>query len=120
MYPKLKLNFGHFGGDTAWSEYRANKTQKRIDKIIELMNSYENVYADFSFNIIEDNLFETFDDLLSKSDLVKERSLFGTDFWVVLPSGNLVEKQEDFLVTLDKYKEHLISRNPLKYLFDTK
>jgi predicted TIM-barrel fold metal-dependent hydrolase len=116
-YKNLKLNVAHFGGDTAWQEYRDNGSQKRIDKIVELMNVYENVYADFSFNVIEEGIFDTFDVFLSNSIKAKERSLFGTDFWVVLPAGSLVERQEDFLITLEDHRDDLISINPRKYLF---
>lgn len=128
-FKQLKLNIAHFGGYETWgstSELDYNG-QKRKETIFEFMRTYENVYADFSFNLVEQNLTQNLVTLLNHSNntRIKDRTLFGTDYWVVNKEGNLKTKQEDFMKTLSQGPQgpalvrSLTIDNSYKYLFST-
>lgn len=87
-YPKLKLNFAHFG-----RQYHRNrflqKQEKWRNEIIDLILTYDNVYADFSFNGVSSDYYE---DLVAKFTQLKSyeleklsaRLMFGSDFMINL------------------------------------
>lgn len=54
----------------------------------------------------------------NKFDFLKDRLLFGTDFWVVIPEGDLVEEQKMFLKEFAAYRDQFIRDNTYRYLFD--
>ena len=125
-FPDLKLNLAHFGGSETWKrpspvEY---KGQKRKEVIFDYMRTYKNVYADFSYNLSEINLTKNLREVLSTHSDILDKSLFGTDYWVVVKEGNLLRLQEEFLEELDrnskqlKMSDILSVTNPKKYLFD--
>ncbi len=114
-YPNLRINFAHFGGDTNW-ENNSNFDNKIIIKIIDLMKKYNYVYTDFSFNVAESQLFNTLEGVLKRETIVKDRLLFGTDYWVVLPKGNLFENESLFLNQLSGYKTKMLRENPKRFL----
>jgi predicted TIM-barrel fold metal-dependent hydrolase len=87
-YPKLKICFGHFGGDE-------NLVGKNIPAnswtatILQLMAQYEGVYADIAYHDApmkggdaEKNYFTNLKSLL-KTSPIKERILFGSDFFLI-------------------------------------
>ncbi|MDF1696865.1 MAG: amidohydrolase family protein [Saprospiraceae bacterium] len=116
-YNNLKLNLGHFGGGSTWKEYVKDGSSARLDKIFELMrNPNYRVWGDFSYSIIEDDLFDLFKQVLDVNDDILKQSLYGTDFWVVLPAGDLLKKQEIFLDKLKDYHDPLLRSNVLDYL----
>jgi predicted TIM-barrel fold metal-dependent hydrolase len=116
-FPKLKLNLGHFGGGDGWADYNnTGSTAGRIDTIRNLMDC-ENVYADFSFNISDKNLDDAFLKALQNTPKFQERAMFGTDYWVVLPSTNLADSTARFLNHVQAFEEILITSNPKSFLF---
>lgn len=127
-FPKLKLNFGHFGGDESWQKQSESDDSRRVKTILEIMAAYPNVYADFSFNIVDPSLYQAFIKTLKQSlnnieqELVLNRVLFGSDFWVVCGSGDLQESQAIFLQQLENdtnynYIHALMRENVDRYLF---
>ncbi|WP_343658870.1 amidohydrolase family protein [Chryseobacterium sp.] len=124
-FPKLKLNIAHFGGYETWS--KPSKViyngQTRKETIFDFMQNYENVYADFSYNLIETNLSKNLREVLGTDQIIRERTLFGTDYWVVSKEGDLLKEQREFLTIIDdnfsglKLSELLTIDNPKKYLF---
>jgi hypothetical protein len=117
-YNNLKLNFGHFGGDSNWEDYNLTGKNERISKIVEMMkNSKYNVYADFSYNVIENGLFSAFEKQLKSDSEIAEKVMFGTDYWVVLPAGNLLDMQKEFLIRMKDHRVTLLQTAPFKYLF---
>lgn len=117
-FKNLKLNLAHFGGEGSWNELKkAGVPPSKIATIITLMNEYPNVYADFSFNLINGELLNTYKNELELSEVVLNKSLYGTDFWVVCGTGNLQKKQQDFLSRLKEYIDKLVYHNPKRYLF---
>ncbi|HPQ07609.1 MAG TPA: amidohydrolase family protein [Bacteroidia bacterium] len=123
-YNKLRLCFGHFGGKYAWENNQ--EISHRINEILSMMKNYENVYADFSFNIESHKAVENFTEMLSKDDingkLMRERTLFGTDFWVILPSSDLIEAQKNFINKINNIDnknillKSLLRKNVLNFL----
>ena len=116
-YPDLRINFAHFGGDTNWEKISKGETSPVIENLVNKMHQYENVYTDFSFNVVEDNLFSALNEKLTSDPIVKQKTLYGTDYWVVLPAGNLLEKEKLFLSHMSLHKRELLSSNPRKFLF---
>ena len=117
-YRNLRLCLGHFGGGAAWENDPA--TSHRIPEIFEMMTKYDNLYADFSFNLESLTAIKNFRKKLVKDDangnLMKTRSLFGTDFWVILPLSDLVTDQHNFVVETEGLLYDLLKTNVLNYL----
>ncbi|MEO0337965.1 MAG: amidohydrolase family protein [Bacteroidota bacterium] len=124
-FPNLRLNIAHFGSEATWSSTKpVDKKidpQQRKEIIMDLMNKYPHVYSDFSYTIADEQASRNFIRLLKKDDLLQERSMFGSDFWVVYYEGSLKENQKEFLdmVGDDKLRDRLCKRNPMQYLFGT-
>ncbi len=126
-FPNLKLNLAHFGGYETWRTSspveKVKDPQQRKETIFKLMEDYPNVYADFSFNIVEEDLSKNLINVLYFRKDIRERSLFGSDFWVVNKEGNLQKDQTRFVkqlkdasINLDLVKM-LTYTNPKRYLF---
>jgi predicted TIM-barrel fold metal-dependent hydrolase len=117
-YKDLRLCLGHYGGGAAWENNPA--TSHRIPKILDMMTKYDNLYADFSFNLESLTAIKNFRNKLFKDDLdgklMKERSLFGTDFWVILPLSDLITDQHNFVVETEGLLDELLKTNVLKYM----
>ncbi|MFC0426162.1 amidohydrolase family protein [Chryseobacterium scophthalmum] len=124
-FPKLKLNLAHFGGYETWSKPSkvTHNGQARKETIFDFMEKYENVFADFSYNLIETDLSKSLREVLTAEKKIRERTLFGTDYWVVSKEGDLLKEQREFLTIMDdnfsalKLSELLTVDNPKKYLF---
>lgn len=114
----LRLNMAHFTSESFWKTFMEKGEEMRIAKIMELVSDPDlRVFTDFSFNVINLDLFEALLGVVKKDQKVKEKVMFGTDFWVVLPSGDLIEKQEKFFSTFTDFKESLIKEVPRAFLF---
>jgi predicted TIM-barrel fold metal-dependent hydrolase len=115
--PNLRLNLGHFGSGKAWEGHDPGF---RISYILSRMTVYPNLYADFSFNLESKIATQNFQVELSRGKdkkIMQERSLFGTDFWVILPMSNLIKDQEFFLNEIGKpLSKALLIDNVLNYL----
>lgn len=113
----LRLCLGHFGGVKAWENHQ--DTAHRIPKILEMMDTYKNLYADFSYNLESLPAIQNFRDRLfnsADSTLMKERTFFGTDFWVILPFSNLIKDQHNFVEETQSVSDELLKTNVLKYM----
>jgi len=89
QYRNLRINFAHFGkekpapGDNEEPAFPAWRKQ-----IVELMKSYENVYADLSY--CHDNLsIGVINDIVREFPVVAERLMFGTDYIMIMTDRNL-------------------------------
>ncbi|GAA0876466.1 hypothetical protein GCM10009118_28760 [Wandonia haliotis] len=120
-YENLKVNLAHFGGSGAWEKSRDNLHQ-RIQDIILLMEKYKGIYSDFSYNFNDDEATRIFSNYMrsdaKKYSKIKERTMYGTDYWVVLPQSNMISDQEYFLDTLYEYNDVLLVDNVKSFLFD--
>ncbi|MBO6794728.1 MAG: amidohydrolase family protein [Balneolaceae bacterium] len=118
QFNDLRLCLGHFGGKGAWNGKPA--TKDRIPTILQMMADYPNLYADFSFNLESDKTVSAFTKKLFADDtdskLMSKRTLFGTDFWVVLPMSDLNNDQRSFLKAVKGYEKQLLTTNVRNYL----
>ncbi len=87
-FPELRLCFGHFG-DSIHLIHEQIDPASWTGKILSLMEKYEGVYADISYNTdpmdgrdAEANYFSNLKSLLAHPTY-KQRILFGTDFFLV-------------------------------------
>jgi len=117
-HPNLRLCLGHFGGRNAWDGHK--KTKHRIRTILDMMQKYDNLYADFSFNLESPQTVKRFKKKLLASDadgkVMKSRTLFGTDYWVVLPISDLNKDQKHFLEEMGDLCDKLVTDNVMEYL----
>ena len=127
-FPKLKLNLAHFGGYETWSSSASVDIdidpQQRKNCIIDFMSKYENVYADFAYNIEDSGISENLKNLIVYKQDVRSKTLFGSDYWVVNKNIDLKKEQSRFLDKLDEdvnleilIAKELTLNNPKKYLF---
>jgi predicted TIM-barrel fold metal-dependent hydrolase len=119
--PKLRVNLAHFGGEDAWlNTNKPSDSQGRLETIIQLMSNYPNVYADFSFNQENRKMQSAFLSAISKktetAKLIRKRSMYGTDFWVVLNKRNFNDDQRAFIDAIGDFKDDFLCNNVLKYL----
>jgi uncharacterized protein len=123
-FPKLKLNFGHFGGDEEWEKMIKRKRGTRVHRIVDLMERYENVYTDISYLIhLVDNknldFLKGFEDLFYNNRAVQEKTLYGTDFYMITSEGKFKDLRSNFMFRVKKDILQKISQvNPKKFLFD--
>ena len=117
-YKDLRLCLGHYGGSSAWEN--SPETLHRIPEILDMMERYENLYADFSFNLESLTAIKNFRNRMFNNDaqgkLMQQRSLFGTDFWVILPISDLVTDQHNFIAETEGLLDELLKTNVLKYM----
>jgi len=78
---KLKIDFAHFAcnGETP------QKKQQWRDTILELMENYEGVYTDVSAYSTPDEVNDIYS-VWSADPLLQQRTMFGTDFDIILVS----------------------------------
>ncbi|HET9572027.1 MAG TPA: amidohydrolase family protein [Bacteroidales bacterium] len=121
-FPKLRLNLAHFGGDDQWKRFSKNDPNTWVHRIISMMENYENVYTDVSFLLhltekIHSCFLETFEELLREKELVRNRTLFGSDYYMVLIHEKIPVVTQNFLFRLDDELENMLTReNPRRFL----
>lgn len=142
---KLKLCFGHFGGEDEWAKYIEkdrsyydNKFGKNPDyfqvfdnPIYKIWNqetwysiirsiiknpAYPNVYADISFIIYDEKIIPLLKSSLKVNHL-KNRILYGTDFYVVRQKGTDKKFWIDIQAQLSPEEIKLIAEdNPATFI----
>ncbi|MFZ1984800.1 MAG: amidohydrolase family protein, partial [Desulfatitalea sp.] len=81
-YPALRICIAHFGGDTKLG-------RKWAGQIIDMLPHYDNLYADISSSFAESSFRTYFMKQLKKSELLKKRILFGTDWYLTILGPNV-------------------------------
>ncbi len=115
-FSKLKLCFAHFGSQDK------NKKEWR-NQIIELMQRYDNVYADISCNDGSKAYYAEIDKLIENpQSKVAQRIIFGSDFSINLLSSTSELSYNHYLqkfITKSKSKSKsiLFTSNPERFLF---
>jgi predicted TIM-barrel fold metal-dependent hydrolase len=121
-FPNLRLNLAHFGGDEEWIRFAASKPDTRVHRIVDLMEHYPNVYADVSFllHLVEKphlGFLHAFEELAREKELVSCRTLYGSDYYMVLIHEKLPLVEQNFLIRLDDaLTEKLTQTNPRRFL----
>ena len=122
-YPKLYLNFAHFGGDKDFLE--KNNPKSWANTIQKLMQQYDNVYADISYhckalaNKTSRDYFKTLMKLTNK-DIIKNRVIFGTDWPMTRHTWTEHEYVEAFERLPPAILDQIALQNPLGFLFPDK
>lgn len=132
QFPDLKIDLGHFGGSGQWDIYldepydREKKTRpvqgaNWYRMIRELIEKNKNVYADISFTVHDRALYPLLKNLLNSHDPnltpVKERVLFGTDFYMLQKDYRERRFSLDVRGYLNDEEYWLIAeRNPRRFL----
>jgi len=96
QYPNLVLNIAHFGGDEQWKDYISGKDNTWPSRVIVLMQKYPNVYADVSYLLYDRKTCERIKNLIDISQLLRERILYGTDYYMVVLEGHFNSIKTDF------------------------
>jgi predicted TIM-barrel fold metal-dependent hydrolase len=126
-FPNLRVDLAHFGSNKTWESSNpvppSTDPQQRKETIIGFMKKYPHVYSDFAFTIADIKASKNLKNKLVSDELVRERTLFGSDFWVISPQGNLHLMQDDFVHILDEnfpemdLRTKLCKINPMSFLF---
>ncbi|HTX73543.1 MAG TPA: amidohydrolase family protein [Rectinemataceae bacterium] len=124
-FPRLHLNFAHFGIQYLRAIGRSQSTEW-TDRIVGLMEEYPNVYADFSFNGTEPEYYRWLAGYVERigpprSALILDRLMFGSDFMVNL--SRIRSYADYYRVFADApFGEEELRRfchdNPERFLFD--
>ncbi len=115
-FPELRLNLGHFGGGEEWLLMMKGKNNSWVSRILALMDQYEYVYADLSYNIAMNkyvknkSMFEFIKERFDNSRLLRERTLYGSDYYMVVANGHFRSIKMDDLI---KQIAHI---NPKRFL----
>jgi predicted TIM-barrel fold metal-dependent hydrolase len=127
-FPKLKICLGHFGGDNDWKKYLDDpwdetspvKSKSWLSKILDLIRSGEfpNLYTDISYTIFyyEDNSKVL--KVLLESEMIRDKVLFGSDFYMVEQEWFLERKLSLYLRAIlgEDLFWKIAEQNPEKYL----
>lgn len=121
-FPNLRLNLAHFGGDDAWKKFARKEPNTKVHRIVSLMEAYPHVYTDVSFllHLTEkrnSGFLETFEELMNEKELVRNRTLFGSDYYMVLIHEKLPLLCHNFLFRIsDELENKLTRENPRRFL----
>lgn len=85
-WPKLRLNFAHFGGPEKAKEEKVNG--KWVESILAIMKEYENVYTDISYLNNSARAAQIYE-IIDKNPILRERLMFGTDFILIMLDRSL-------------------------------
>ena len=124
-FPDLKINIAHLPAD----KKSTSADKRRLDKTLQLMLKYKNVYTDFACHSGDDSYFMNLSKVLSRySDserlTLTQKIMFGSDYAVVLGSMESYRKYIDVFsqtTYLDASQKKLMcSVNPERFLFGPK
>lgn len=141
---RLKICFAHFGGVSEWYRFMNNDRSDFENRFLtdphatfelhpgttqtlwnntswyalirNMFNKYENTYADISYILHDNRMFPILRDLLN-IDGIKERILFGSDFYVVRQKETDKQMWVELKSALTRAEFELITvDNPRRYL----
>lgn len=145
---RLKICFGHFGGEDEWMNYLESDRYRNnnlfsfdIDKginftdgaieniwkyaswfsiIYSLMLQYPNVYADISYILHDERIFPLLKTLLHPDSHISDRILYGSDFYVVRNHKTDKEMWAETAGHLSEAQLELLTQsNPRQFLYNT-
>lgn len=113
-FPELKINFAHFGGDKEIINQPTNDNWYYAIK--DFMRRYPNVYTDVSYSLFNKKTFDFFHDDLKNNEL-KNKILFGTDFFMLEAEGDEDEFVNVFMNKFSTQELNLLcTENPKRFL----
>lgn len=116
-FPKLKLCFGHFGGDEEILKQGGKDPENWTDIIKSFIRNdkYPNVYADVSYTLAYPKANAYI--LKDMSDpRLSQKILFGTDYFMTSVEAGDEKLTKGFFDTLNNYKQSLTETNPRAFL----
>lgn len=118
-FPKLKLNLAHFGSDNEWEKLLKGKNNTWVSRIMDLMARFDNVYADFSYNISNHKIFGILRNKIEDNKLMAERTLYGSDYYMLVIEGHFRSIKIDFVTSIgDEVMKQIAVLNPKRFLFE--
>ncbi len=115
-FPNLRLNFAHFGGDDDWDGNRRTDRQWTY-RIFDFMGRYPNVYADVSYILHLKIMPKLLKKCIAKNPLIAERTLFGSDFYMIESQGKYKHIRARFVAEIGQKLMFMFSViNPLRFL----
>jgi predicted TIM-barrel fold metal-dependent hydrolase len=116
--PDLILNFAHFGGYEQWEDYVKGKSDTWTGRILSLMQAYPGVYTDFAYTWFQRALHKPLRELIESNELVRNRVLYGSDFYMVTMEGHFREIKTLFDLDMgDAILKQIAFKNPRQFLF---
>lgn len=122
-FPDLKINFAHFGGIIQMSKFaNDNQTGFWPKYIIELMETYPNVYTDLSCYYNKENNPNYLKDIyhnvyLKLSESVKSRVMYGSDYFMLsLFDTDLKDYIDAFRKAFGNDFKQISEINPIHFL----
>ncbi|MFQ6112945.1 MAG: amidohydrolase family protein [bacterium] len=122
-YPGLKICLAHFGGGSEWEKYLKGSFDHRLaddnwfSLIKNMIEKYENVYADISYTMHNDKFLPLLKLILQDSEKVRSRILYGSDFYMV--ELELSERQFSIYLRTylgEEYYKIISEKNPNTFL----
>lgn len=125
-YPNLYLDFAHFGRQYYKKNPLKNKNSSQwMEKIIDLMIKYPNVYTDISFNAFESNFWGNIFTLAyshseKEQEIIRKKILFGTDWplsLIKISTASEYIRRFDKLPLDNDFKYAIVNENPRNFGF---
>ena len=117
-YPNLHLNLGHFGGFNQWKRLQMGKNNTWASRIMSMLSEYDGLYADISFTNAYPEILNLIYKTASHSKLVRERMLYGLDYYMVVTRGHYRSLKADFDVFMgDVIMNQIMMRNARAFLY---
>jgi len=117
-FPRLKLNLAHFGGDDAWKKFSSGEPENWVNRIIDMMSRFENLYSDFSYTFYKREYAESLKKLLSGNGIIASRVMYGSDYYMVVTEGHFRSLKTGFVTTMGQDLMKKIAKdNPMRFLF---
>jgi predicted TIM-barrel fold metal-dependent hydrolase len=106
-FSKLRLNLAHFGAmRTGW-----------YTRIVSMLERYENLYTDVSYTLSNARNHNTISQIIEGIQVVRERVLYGTDFYMVVQEGSFNEIKTLFHINMGDVIIKQMQANNRKFLF---
>lgn len=122
-YPRLYLNFAHFGGDGDFMDIDNPESWSNV--IRRLMKEHDNIYADLSYHGIAllkktaGDYFQLLNTLMQDSR-IENRIIFGTDWLMTRHTWKEKEYVDAFRKLAPAVLQRIAFQNPLNFLFPGK
>lgn len=135
QFPKLNFCLAHFGGAEEWERHLTGETPRQgegatwLTVLVDMIRSgeYPNLYTDVSYTLFVEmpsyrpfNYFN-FLNVLLEDKAIRERVLFGTDYYMV-EREKVSEKEVSIALRAHLGEElyfKIAHHNPRKYLYET-
>jgi len=123
-YGKLRLCLAHFGGDlpefSNWARKEGASSDGWDEELFRLTGEFENVYVDISYFVFDDRKVARLAKALADHPHLRDKILFGTDWWMIEMSGldyqKYVERARQALDGIDPELWQRFSRiNPVRF-----